>query len=270
MDTFAECAALIEAADGLLVTAGAGMGVDAGLPDFRGTQGFWRAYPALAQAGIRFEQVASPQTFRDDPALAWGFYGHRLKLYRGTAPHAGYRLLREWCGAKPRGGFVFTSNVDGLFQKAGFGGEQVYECHGSIHHLQCLDDCRGTLWRADALAPAVDEARCRLTSPPPTCPHCGALARPNILMFGDAEWLDTRATLQQAQLRQWLETVDAPAVIELGAGTAIPTVRAFGERLGAPLIRINPTEPALGRARGVALASGALAALRGIDAALRR
>jgi NAD-dependent SIR2 family protein deacetylase len=33
-------------ADGLLITAGAGMDVDSGLPDFRGT-GFWRAYPAL-------------------------------------------------------------------------------------------------------------------------------------------------------------------------------------------------------------------------------
>ncbi len=32
-------------ADGMLVTAGAGMGVDSGLPDYRGTEGFWRAYP---------------------------------------------------------------------------------------------------------------------------------------------------------------------------------------------------------------------------------
>ena len=46
-------------ADGLLITAGAGMGVDSGLPDFRGTEGFWRAYPALAQAHIRFESIAA-------------------------------------------------------------------------------------------------------------------------------------------------------------------------------------------------------------------
>ena len=29
----------------LVVTAGAGVGVDSGLPDFHGPQGFWRAYP---------------------------------------------------------------------------------------------------------------------------------------------------------------------------------------------------------------------------------
>jgi NAD-dependent SIR2 family protein deacetylase len=37
----------VELADGLLITAGAGMGVDSGLPDFRCENGFWRAYPSL-------------------------------------------------------------------------------------------------------------------------------------------------------------------------------------------------------------------------------
>ncbi len=50
----------INAADALLVTAGAGMGVDSGLPDFRGSQGFWRAYPAIAKLGLSFEEMASP------------------------------------------------------------------------------------------------------------------------------------------------------------------------------------------------------------------
>ena len=31
----------IERADALLICAGAGMGVDSGLPDFRGPKGFW-------------------------------------------------------------------------------------------------------------------------------------------------------------------------------------------------------------------------------------
>lgn len=88
-------AACLRAADALLITAGAGMGVDSGLPDFRGNQGFWQAYPALGQAGLAFSAIANPQAFKTDPALAWGFYGHRLKLYRETVPHAGFALLRE-------------------------------------------------------------------------------------------------------------------------------------------------------------------------------
>ncbi|MEA3086374.1 MAG: hypothetical protein QOC89_4071 [Paraburkholderia sp.] len=44
-------------ADGLLITAGASMGVDSGLPDFRGAEGFWRAYPALHAEGVHFEDI---------------------------------------------------------------------------------------------------------------------------------------------------------------------------------------------------------------------
>lgn len=39
----------ISQAESLLITAGAGMGVDSGLPDFRGEQGFWNHYPALGK-----------------------------------------------------------------------------------------------------------------------------------------------------------------------------------------------------------------------------
>src|SRR4051812_32162378 len=97
-----------ESIGSLLVTAGAGLGVDSGLPDFRGPEGFWRAYPGLKQSGLRFEQIANPEHFHTDPTLGWGFYGHRLKLYRETKPHDGFRILLELGQSKPDGYFVFT------------------------------------------------------------------------------------------------------------------------------------------------------------------
>jgi hypothetical protein len=42
----------------------------------------------------------------------------------------------------------------------------------------------------------------------------------------------------------------------------------LGDRLGAPLIRINPNEPEVALARDVGLACGALEGLRGIAEAL--
>ena len=132
-------AELIADADALIIAAGAGMGVDSGLPDFRGNEGFWRAYPALAKANLSFAEVASPQTFEQNPSLAWGFYGHRSELYRNTVPHAGFELLRKWGDRMLFGVRVFSSNVDGQFQKAGFTEEQIHECHGSIHHLRCMN-----------------------------------------------------------------------------------------------------------------------------------
>ncbi len=80
----ARAAELIESADALIIAAGAGMGVDSGLPDFRGNEGFWKAYPALARARLEFTRIASPSAFERNPQLAWVFYGHRLKLYRDT------------------------------------------------------------------------------------------------------------------------------------------------------------------------------------------
>ena len=91
----ARAAQAIEQADGLLVTAGAGMGVDSGLPDFRGDQGFWSAYPPYAKLGLSFVDLANPRWFQQDPALAWGFYGHRLNLYRTTRPHEGFGRLHD-------------------------------------------------------------------------------------------------------------------------------------------------------------------------------
>lgn len=252
-------------ADGLLITAGAGMGVDSGLPDFRGTEGFWRAYPALQAEGVCFEDIANPGAFRQDPARAWGFYGHRLNLYRRTVPHDGYAILRKWADRMEQGAFVFTSNVDGHFQKAGFAEAQVAECHGSIHWLQCVDACRAHLWPADELRAEVDEAHCRLLSPLPACPRCAGMARPNILMFGDGSWIETRTEQQMTRLRNWLSTVRKPVVVELGAGRAIPTVRRFCERSGPRIVRINPREFAIDPSRGVGIAGNALDMLRMLD-----
>src|SRR5262245_16873535 len=117
------------------------MGVDSGLPDFRGDAGFWKAYPPFARLGLRFVDLASPRWFAEDPARAWGFYGHRLNLYRATAPHRGFDILLGWARDKPHGAFVFTSNVDGHFQKAGFDPARVVECHGAIETSQCAGPC---------------------------------------------------------------------------------------------------------------------------------
>ena len=253
----------IAAADGLLVTAGAGMGIDSGLPDFRGPGGFWAAYPALGRANIAFERIANPAAFDSDPHLAWGFYGHRLNLYRETRPHPGFALLLELAKRMEHGVWVFTSNVDGQFQQAGFPTDRICEVHGSIHHLQCTDECRGAIWLADTFQPLVDEDACRLRNDLPTCPHCGGLARPNILMFGDWSWVERRTALQFGRLQQWLSAVHRPICLEIGAGTHIPTVRHFSEMHAERLVRINPGEPEVPDAQyGIGLPLGGYDGLR--------
>jgi NAD-dependent SIR2 family protein deacetylase len=105
----------------------------------------------------------------------------------------------------------------------------------------------------------------------PHCPDCGGVSRPNILMFGDGSWLPDRTEVQESRLDRFLDNLgDRPtAVIEIGAGSAIPTIRAFSERLGwshenATVIRINPREPDIKHPH-ISLACTALAGLREID-----
>jgi len=246
------------------------MGVDSGLPDFRGDEGFWRAYPPIARLGISFFDMANPFWFKRDPELAWGFYGHRLNLYRETVPHQGFAILRGWADSMKLGAFVFTSNVDGHFQRAGLDDDSVIECHGSISHLQCTRPCRHEIWEGDELAIDVDDETLRAVSELPLCPACGALARPNVLMFNDWNWLPHRTAAQERRFEGWLRSVSGNrlAIIELGAGSSVPTVRMTSERLGArpgaTLVRINPREPQVPQGH-IGIATNALAALQSIN-----
>lgn len=261
-------AELLRSADALLIGAGAGMGVDSGLPDFRGDEGFWRAYPPFR--GRSFADLSNPQWFHDDPAQAWGFFGHRMNLYRECQPHEGFGILLRWRERFKKGVFVFTSNVDGHFQRAGFPEERVIECHGSIRFLQCVNFCRDAIWPADDVRIAVDPATIRATSELPKCPYCGRLARPNILMFYDGDWISLRTDEQRARFDTWLQqTSDCNRVaLEFGAGLAVTTVRHVCERQARRLIRVNPREPNLG-CEGVSLPMGALQAIKELDGRLR-
>ncbi len=265
-------AEVVRSAEVFVITAGAGMGVDSGLPDFRGNQGFWQAYPPYSRLGISFVECANPEHFDRDPAFGWGFYGHRTNLYRNTVPHEGFIIIKRWIEERSAPYFIVTSNVDGQFQKAGFEEGHLLEVHGSIHWLQCSSPCNEAIWPNNEVI-TVDEKTMRADHIP-HCPSCGKVSRPNILMFGDWSWLPGRTHCQEAGFQDFLDEHSAKkmAVIEMGAGTAIPTIRATSERLGwkypsATVIRINIREPEIERPH-ISLACGALDGLKGIDSLL--
>jgi NAD-dependent SIR2 family protein deacetylase len=166
----------------------------------------------------------------------------------------------------PAGYFVFTSNVDGHFQKAGFDEKRIYECHGSISHLQCQQPCHEEIWQADATTFDIEMDTLRAVGHLPACQNCQQIARPNVLMFGDGHWLDTRSREQARRYTQWLRQVQGKNVvaIELGAGTSIPTVRYECEGRASRLIRINPREAEV-RSGGISISSEALSALKSIN-----
>jgi hypothetical protein len=90
-------------------------------------------------------------------------------------------------------------------------------------------------------------------------------------MFADPDWLANVRREQEQRYRQWLASVRGRrlVIVELGAGTAIATIRSLGERLASErdrvtLVRVNPDatdaeEPV------IPVRLGALEALRGIE-----
>ena len=251
-------ARLIRSADAIVIAAGAGMSVDSGLPAFRGSDGLWTK---LLPEGMKEREIGSltqADCFTTKPVQAWTFYGRALEVCRNATPHEGYRLIQAWTAHARHGAFAYTSNVDGHFQAAGLPEDRVVECHGSIHTLQCALPCSGALWPGPA-GPHL--AR-------PVCVHCGGLARPNFLMFGDESWVPARTARQQANLREWAREIERPVVIEIGAGQAVPSIRLFAETFGPPLIRINLEDERVTRQEDIGIRGGALDVLRQIDAAL--
>jgi NAD-dependent SIR2 family protein deacetylase len=162
--------------------------------------------------------------------------------------------------------------VDGQHQLAGFDPERVLEVHGSIHHLQCTVPCCDDVWDCREDVPVDPETMRALRIP--ACPSCGRVARPNILMFGDGAWLPGRSSAQARRLDAFLDEHGERglAVLEIGAGTAVATIRYLTERLGrlpgAGVVRLNPREAQI-RAPHLGIPVGGLEGLRGIDRALR-
>ena len=84
--------------------------------------------------------------------------------------------------------------------------------------------------------------------------------------------MEARTAAQSARQHRWLQSVKRPVVVELGAGTAIPSVRHFSQRIlhhhGGRLIRINPREWEVPTRSDVGLPMGAAQGLALVEQAL--
>lgn len=159
-------AALIREHQPCVVLTGAGVSTESGIPDFRSDTGIW--------AEIDPFEVASIQAFRRDPERVWSFYRERIDLLRDAKPNAAHEALAELerCGLVQA---VVTQNIDLLHTRAG--SQDVVEVHGSIRAAECL----GCLWRepADAVLAQLQSAAT------PSCPNCGDVLKPGVVLFGE-------------------------------------------------------------------------------------
>jgi NAD-dependent SIR2 family protein deacetylase len=255
-----KAAELVLNCEAILFTSGAGMGVSSGLGTFRGiAAGVWP--PLLKHPGLDFTDMSNPQWFEKPQGnsekhntanFGYAFWAYRYNAYTSAAPHAGYEIAKRWSQFKHvKSSFSFTSNIDGHWIKSGWDTSAVLECHGSIHYMQCIAACHEHIWDTDnALNLKVDPKTDCAIGDLPKCRDCKELARPNVLMFGDWQFLSKRLNEQSSHYEKFKSTITKAKakllIIELGAGTAVPTVRRESESAytkpewTADFIRINP------------------------------
>ena len=172
-------AALIRKRQPCVVLTGAGVSTESGIPDFRSETGIWAEVDPL--------EVASLQAFRRAPERVWTFYRERIQLLQDAQPNAAHEAIAE-LERRALVEAVVTQNIDLLHTRAG--SADVVEVHGSIRRAECL----GCLWTepADAVLVQLESA------PTPTCPRCGQVLKPGVVLFG--ELLPTAAMERATQL----------------------------------------------------------------------
>lgn len=201
----ARLAELIESRQPCVVLTGAGISTESGIPDFRSAEGIWERYDPF--------EVANIDSLRRDPARVWEFYSLRLDALAEAEPNDGHRALAEleqerWISA------IVTQNVDGLHQRAG--SRDVVEVHGSLSEAECLA-CGVRVPMADAIA----------SLPLPSCPECGEVLKPGVVMFGELLPVDAIERAQQL-------AAEAGLLLVVGSSLEVQPVAALpGETLAA-------------------------------------
>ena len=195
---------------------GAGVSTESGVPDFRSQDGLYRQqwrYPP--------ETILSHTFFMRNTEEFFRFYRQKM-LFPGARPNAAHRALAklEQSGHLQR---VITQNIDGLHQAAG--SRRVLELHGSVSRNYCIN-C-GKTCGAD---------RILSSSGLPRCPDCGAMIRPDVVLYGEGLDGDVFDRAERA-------IADADVLIVGGTSlTVYPAASLVEYFSGEHFILINKTE----------------------------
>jgi len=162
---------LIAESKHIVVFTGAGVSTESGIPDFRSPGGLWTKF--------------DPEDFTLDKFLSNPETRHRQwrfllsgDLLKDASPNAAHKAIAELEGLG-RLECVITQNIDSLHQKAGNNPGRVYELHGNIKWIRCLD-C-GNRSPLDAILKENDTSE-----EMPVCRRCGGILKPDVIFFGEA------------------------------------------------------------------------------------
>ena len=211
----------------VVILTGAGVSAESGIPTFRDRLGgLWAKFDPA--------DLATPEAFRRDPALVWGWYEWRRMQIMKARPNSAHRAIAEMARRVPAMTLV-TQNVDDLHERAG--SEGVAHLHGQIAAPYC-ERCQ----RPHALAntvPEMPEGGTRIE--PPRCVLCGGRIRPGVVWFGEdlpsAAWQSAQDSAARADV---LFSVGTSSVVQPAA-----SLIGIAAQAGAVTVQVNPNPTVL-------------------------
>jgi len=210
-----EARAEVSNSDNIVILSGAGMSAESGVPTFRGEDGLWKNY--------RAEELATPEAFNDDPEVVWEWYDWRRGLIKPLKPNPGHYAIAE-LEIKKKNLSIVTQNVDGLHREAG--SKKVYELHGNIWKVRCIDCGRET---------DNHDTPIKIL---PKCKECEGVLRPGVVWFGES--LDPYILSKASELLSHAEltiVVGTSGLVQPAASMAM-----LAKDNGSKIIEINIEE----------------------------
>jgi len=222
MNEVRAAARLIHVAERIVVFTGAGISTESGIPDFRSPGGIWSRYNA---DDLTYQKFRSHERYRK---IYWEYDRARYPAMRDALPNAAHHAVVE-IEKSGKMTALLTQNIDGLHQKAGSSAEKVYELHGTVHEVTCLD-CHARRPR-DEITEKMDREGIEV----PYCEQCGGPLKCATIAFGQslpAEVL--QQSFLHAQNCDLFITVGSSLVVNPAAMLPLEARRA-----GARLILVN-------------------------------
>ncbi len=250
----ARCNDLLTGAQCVLVAAGSGLSVAAGI-NYTDTAYFAEHFPKMVSRGFRMQAELMGYSAWHSK-LKWGYLAANVYEVRfNIGLHPIYQRLLGLM--KDKNYFVHTSNVDGMFEKNGFEKDRIFTPQGDYARMQCQTPCTTTTWVSrpilERILPEIDPETQEVvnTEVLPRCPNCGGDVMLNVR---GGDWFVGEPYVDQAEkLRKWIESTYAKRllVIEIGAGFNTPMVIRWPDEHivlkhpNANLIRIDLTDPSV-------------------------
>lgn len=224
-------ARLLAAATRVVVTTGAGMSKESGIPTFRDApSALWADYDPM--------ELATPEGFMRNPPLVWEWYAQRRQMIAQCKPHDGHRAIATMETLGYSEFLLVTQNIDNLHREAG--SSELIEIHGNIFRFKCFENHHPI-----TNLPEGDEV-------PPRC-QCGSVIRPDVVWFGEMlDDNDMRRVYEAVAMCDVMLVVGTSGIVYPAAG-----LPATARSAGASVIEINPERTAVSDATNVFIQSAA-------------